>query len=413
MKRWCGIAFLGLSVVALMGFAPPQPGKLIRAIRSSTGQADQLFGLSPVTVKGHILAGAMRASPDGVYRAGAVYVYDGISGHLKRTIPNPEPAPYDRFGNRVVVHGENILVPAGFDTWEGIAGAGSVYKIDPRTGATLLTIRNPEPTAGDLFGFSLASVRGNIVVAAPYDDFGATDSGSIYVFDGVTGDLRFTIRNPEPGANDCFGGQQTGGWIADHDGNILVGVPFDDPGGLADAGSVYLFDGGTGALLLTIRKPGAVAGDGFGSSVASAGGKILVGAPGDDPGGVTNSGSVYVFDGVSGLLIRAIPNPEPSVEDRFGHGALAKYRNHVLIPALNDDPGGVTNAGTVYLFSVDGVLLLTIPNPEPGVGDSFGCQTGLGITQDHWGQILIGNHWDDPGGLVDSGSLYIFEGLPE
>jgi outer membrane protein assembly factor BamB len=412
MNRWFSIPPLALGLAALMGFTPPQPGKLIRAIRSPSGQADQLFGLSPVTVKGHIVAGAVRASPEGVYRAGAVYVYDGISGHLKRTIPNPEPAPYDYFGNRIVVHGDEIFVAAVWDTVEGV-DSGSVYKIDPMTGKTLLTIRNPEPTAGDLFGAGLASVRGNIVIGAPNDDYGATNSGSIYVFDGETGDLRFTIRNPEPGAGDSFGGGTAGGGIVEHDGNILVGVPFDDPAGLTDAGSLYLFDGVTGALLLTIRKPGAVAGDWFGSSVASVSGRIVVGAPRDDPGGITDAGSAYVFDGVSGLLVHVIPNPEPTANDRFGYGGMARYRNYVLIPALWNDPGGVTNAGTVYLFSVDGALLLTIPNPEPGAGDAFGCQTGLGITQDHWGQILIGNHWDDPGGLLDGGSLYIFEGLPE
>lgn len=51
------------------------------------------------------------------------------------------------------------------------------------TGAHLLTIPNPFPASGDLFGWSTAAVAGRIVVSAPFaDPGGIVDAGTVYVF---------------------------------------------------------------------------------------------------------------------------------------------------------------------------------------------------------------------------------------
>ena len=55
------------------------------------------------------------------------------------------------------------------------------------------------------FGRSV-SVSGNTaVVAAPWDDTGATDSGQAYVFNATTGALIATLANPSPASGDQFG----------------------------------------------------------------------------------------------------------------------------------------------------------------------------------------------------------------
>jgi hypothetical protein len=91
-------------------------------------------------------------------------------------------------------------------------------------------------------------------------------AGSVYLFDGNTGELLLTINNPEPAAFDRFG------WsVAGVGTNLLVGTPLDDPGGVVDAGSAYLFDGGTGALLRTFNSPNLKADEYFGWSVAGVG----------------------------------------------------------------------------------------------------------------------------------------------
>ncbi len=47
----------------------------------------------------------------------------------------------------------------------------------------------------------VALSTGNVVITSPYDDFGATDAGAVYLFNGTTGPistLRLTV-------NDCVG----------------------------------------------------------------------------------------------------------------------------------------------------------------------------------------------------------------
>ena len=119
-------------------------------------------------------------------------------------------------------------------------------------------------------------------------------------------------------------------------GNILVGARRGRPGGVTDAGSAYLFDGATGALLLTIPNPAPVAYDQFGISVAGVGGNILVGAHQDDPG-VMEAGSAYLFDGVTGALLLTIPNPAPVADDSFG-STVAGVGGNILVAAYADDP---------------------------------------------------------------------------
>ncbi|MGH7894303.1 MAG: hypothetical protein ACREQL_06515, partial [Candidatus Binatia bacterium] len=60
---------------------------------------------------------------------------------------------------------------------------------------------------------------------------------------------------------------------------VVVGAPFVDDLAI-DTGAVYLFDGATGTLLQTIRNPPQGAFDEFGFSVAASAAGILVGSPG-------------------------------------------------------------------------------------------------------------------------------------
>jgi hypothetical protein len=80
------------------------------------------------------------------------------------------------------------------------------------------------------------AVSGNtVVVGAPYDDTGATDSGSAYVFDAATGNLLATLNNPTPASQDIFGPS-----VAFSGGRFVVGAPYED-GIAADRGAAYIF----------------------------------------------------------------------------------------------------------------------------------------------------------------------------
>jgi hypothetical protein len=73
--------------------------------------------------------------------------------------------------------------------------------------------------------------------------------------------------------------------------DILVGAPCDDTLG-TDAGSAFLFDGTTGALLVTYDSPGPAPGDWFGSSLAAYGLDVAIGY------GSRERQEAYLFEGV-------------------------------------------------------------------------------------------------------------------
>jgi hypothetical protein len=97
------------------------------------------------------------------------------------------------------------------------------------------------PWASKLVGglASSVAVDGPYTVAgSPADDRGATDAGSAKVFRYRDRALLFILSNPTPGNTENFGKS-----VAISGTRIVVGTPGDDTDtGITDAGSVYVFD---------------------------------------------------------------------------------------------------------------------------------------------------------------------------
>ena len=315
---------------------------------------------------------------------------------ISHTIENPTPETGDAFGHAAIALGDNLIVAApGEDT--GAEDAGAVYLIEGREGRVIGTLRNPDPAAGDRFGHALAAVGERFIVGVPGDDTGAGDTGIVYVFDGSSARLLLTLENPTPASRDQFGTA-----VAALDDDILVGAPLDDTGA-RDAGAVYLFDGETGRLLQTFQKPSPRVSDQFGASVATLKDRLLVGAPGDDTG-FSNAGAAYLLDGGTGRLLQTFQKPTPAFNDQFG-SSVAFLSNNVLVGAPRDDTGA-RDAGAVYLFDRNnGQLLRTFQKPSPGSSDQLGLVPPLAVG-DH---ILIGVPNDDTGAF-NAGAAYLFNG---
>lgn len=164
--------------------------------------------------------------------------------------------------------------------------------------------------------------------------------------DGTTGEPLATIPNPEPGEADLFGDVMPLGR------RFVVSSWADDPDGLVDTGSVYLYDSTSGALIWTLHDPEGTAGDEFGMTTARLGNNLLVAAPATKVDGVARAGVVYYIDGDDGTLLQTIRSPEPETENLFGHlsiGAVGEAGN-VVIGAINHDTGGRASSGTIYLY---------------------------------------------------------------
>jgi len=259
-----------------------------------------------------------------------------------------------------------------------------------------VTITNPAPASQDAFGCSVASVGSDkFIVGAFQDDAGSNNAGSAYLYD-TSGALLATITNPAPAAGDYFG-NSVAGLGTD---KIIVGA-YSDDAGTNNAGSAYLYDT-SGVLLTTITNPAPAANDYFGYSVAGLGtDKILVGANQDDAGAV-NAGSVYLYN-TNGVLLVTITNPAPAANDYFGCSVAGLGSDKIIVGAYGNSNGAIA-AGSVYLFDANGVLLTTITNPAPAASDYFGISVaGLGSDK-----IIVGANQDDAV-ATDGGSAYLFD----
>ncbi|MBC8872796.1 MAG: hypothetical protein H8E44_25465 [Planctomycetes bacterium] len=377
-------------VVVLIGFgqgrAVAAPGDLARTFRNPKPGIGDEFGRSIAVIGEDVLVGAPADDTDAT-DAGIVYVFDGSTGRLLRTFHNPEPAAGDHFGWSVAVVGENVLVGAYADDH----GAGAAHLFDGATGRLLRTFRNPEPAAGDLFGRTVAALADKVLVGACSDDQGA---GAVWVFD-LSAKNTLKIANPRPTAGDRFGLA-----LAALDGNILVGAYGEDTVGDND-GAAYLFDGSTGRLLRTFENPQPESSGEMGISVAVLGGDFVIGAGRDD----SDVGIAYLLDGSTGRLLRTFRNPTPENGDFFGV-PVAVAGGNVLVGATADH-ADANQGGAVYLFDgATGELLLTIANPPPRAEDCFGVPvTAVGQ------KVLIGAPCDDED-ATDSGIVYLFESVP-
>lgn len=269
---------------------------------------EDYFGSSVAVSPTTVVVGAP-CDDTGAQDAGSAHVFDAATGNLLRTLNNPTPALDDEFGSAVAVSATTIVVGAPWDD-TGAREAGSAYIYDAATGNLLRTLNNPTPAEPDGFGYSVGVSGSTLVVGALYDSTGARGAGSAYIFDAATGSLLRTFNNPTPALYDNFGSS-----VAVSGSTVVVGAPGDDTGA-TDSGAAYIHDAGTGNLLWSLNHPTPAASDGFGSSVAVSGSMVLVGAPGDDTG-ATDAGSVYIFDAVTGNLLRTLNNPHASSRRHF------------------------------------------------------------------------------------------------
>jgi len=96
---------------------------------------------------------------------------------LIRVIDSPKGAMGDDFGNAMVFVGDKIAI-AAYQEDTGATNAGSVYIFD-RMGNHLTTIHNPAPTEEGSFGHSLAAVGDRLIIG----NWTPTQQSDVYLFE--------------------------------------------------------------------------------------------------------------------------------------------------------------------------------------------------------------------------------------
>jgi hypothetical protein len=348
--------------------------------------------------------------------SGVVKVFDSATGALLHVIPNPRPAMGDQFGNAVAISGTRIVVGIPFDDTgahnEANAGSACVFDLAGATPtAPVATFNNPAPAQNDSFGGTVAISGTRVVVGAYFDDTGAFDAGSAYVYDlasAMPAVPVVTLNNPSPAENELFGRA-----VAVFSTRVVVGANFDDSGPSV-TGTAYVYDlaGVTPAVpVATLKDPDPAAADYdyFGTAVAISGTRVVVGTAsivnGTGPG---DAGRAYVYDlaGTTPTVpIATLLNPSPADNEYFGT-AVAISGARVVVGAYMDDTGA-TDAGSAYIYNLADpsptVPVATLNNPGPAANDQFGRALSISGTR-----VVIGAYLDDTG-ATDAGSAYLYD----
>ena len=332
----------------------------IKVSSSDTSTFDE-FSLS-VAIGNSKIAAGMPKSDDNGSSSGSAFIYD-LDGTNEVKITPSDAAASDEFGHSVAIGNSKVAIGA---RKEGTGGAVYVYNLDG-TGEVKIT---PSDTASsDDFGSAVAVGNSKVYVGAVGDDDNGSTSGSVYIYnlDG-TGEVKLT---PSDGGSFArFGSSLAIG----HD-KLVVGAFGDNPAGdPPSGGSVYVYDlDGTNEL--KIRSSDVASGDDFGHAVAIGSNKIVVGAYGDDDGGLSGSGSVYVYN-LDGTGELKITSSDAAASDQFGY-SVAVGGDKIYVGARYDDDG-VNSSGSVYIYNLDGTNEVKISNPESDSQAQFGTSIALG-----------------------------------
>ncbi|PAX51883.1 DUF4347 domain-containing protein [Brunnivagina elsteri] len=297
-----------------------------------------------------------------VQDAGRVYRYDS-SSTPQQTLDNSVTNDDSEFGAAVVILSDGTVVVGAPEKGKTTAtdNAGQIRLFDS-SGQLIRDVVYPVTSyvQDARFGTSLAAAGNDIIVGAPgfATSILSATTGQAYRYK-KDGTLNQTFTNPNGSAFDFFGISVA----SNSDGTrVLIGAPGEDIG-TDNAGVVYLYDTTTTAptLLRTFTNPD-ITNRGFGSSVAFIGDDIVIGAPTNFnidvlAGSVTpvpDRGAVYFYDGEPGFstytLSKIFQNPGTG-NDGFG-SAMTKINDYRVAIAAPYADSANTDAGAAYIFKL-------------------------------------------------------------
>ncbi|HWC85318.1 MAG TPA: FG-GAP-like repeat-containing protein [Solirubrobacteraceae bacterium] len=319
-----------------------------------------------------------------------------------------------------------------------LTGVGRLWIFDGRTRELIRSIDDPAPQVNARFGFwsaALGDVNGDgvpdFVTSADGQSVGAnTNEGEVYIFSGKTGELLRTIDDPDPQSNADFGGNVIAPGDLNGDGITDFVVTASKAAG--GAGMGYAFSGADGHLLYRIPNPEAqLSSFGFGAAeLGDVNGDGIpdyqIGAPFYNDGGVSQAGRSYIISGADGSVLRTLPNPDPTTGARFGQAdsdgrALGDItgdgKADVYVDGFLSNDGSVPQAGLGYVFDgATGSLITRLHDPSPQVGGQFGTADASAgdLNRDGFPDLIVGmtpHHNPGAANAVSKATVFAGPGL--
>jgi hypothetical protein len=392
-----------------------------------------------------VFVAAAAQNAGGLQGVGRVWVIDGRTRKVLVTLDHPAPQAGAWFGFAATALGDvngdgfpDLAVGAPGENVNGLLDQGKVYVLSAHTQSVLYTRNDPDLQAGAEFGRAVMATGdlngdgvADFVVGAPRADSSSrTKVGVAYAFSGKDGTLLYRLRPPDDQHNARFGQGLADPGDLNGDGvdEIVVGAPRLDDRSTADVGRAYVFNGKTGALLLTLNDPKPQQGALFGWMVGERGAPgdvngdgvpdILVAAILESAHSVAGAGSGYVFSGKDGALLRTLDDPSEETSGMFGFSyAPAGDANHdgkpdlIVGQAPFADPSA-PDVGGAYVFDPrTGSVLLSLENPTGQHGSDMGASLASpgDVNGDMRPDYFLAAPRMDVGGNVDQGEVIVFQ----
>ncbi len=332
---------------------------------------------------------------------GAVYVYDVTDpGEVLRTLSPSDGRVLDLFGSAIDIEGEIVVVGAYGHSLDGLASSGAVYVYDITTGQEKKLVPE-DPTAGEGFGQSVA-ISGNIVVVGvPNDDLSDIptndNEGSVYVFDLTTCNQIDKLRAPDATPGDRFGTS-----VAVAGGIIVVGTP----GHGGSIGGAHTFDTNSLQFLNTIVSDSPQSFSAFGSTVALTETALLIGAPLASSDDETAAGVVTASDHAGATELHTFSSGAEG--DEVGRSVATDSSPSRGAPSLAvigapGDDEAASGAGAAYVINADtGDIVTKLTAGDAQLFDLFGSAVSISGRY-----VVVGAPNEDTNGN-NSGAAYLF-----
>lgn len=323
---------------------------------------------------------------------------------------NPSPGAGDTFGNVVVtLPGGNIVVVDSGD--DAVApDAGAVYLFNGLTGALISTLSGTTP--GDALGGGVTPLtNGNVVVASPFWGGGAGAATWLSGASGLSGSVGAANSLVGSAPDDNVGSP---GVTALPGGDYVVRSTFWNNGAASNAGAVTWGSGSggtTGAVSAANSLVGTSANDLVGSGGVSvlANGSYVVASPSWDNGVASNAGAVTwrsAAGGTVGAVSAANSLVGTTAADSVGSGGVTALAiDNYVVASPSWDNGATVNAGAATWGNGAAGTAGAVSAANSLVGTAADDQVGaFGVSALANGSYVVRSPFWDDGATADAGA---------